>query len=903
MLNLFTNRPPVSEPISRQSLINLLEAAFQTHEYRYARQISLGWLAFFPGDLEVKRNYAHAMYRIGFKQQAISVLDEIIRIDPEDLETLKLRANMLGSQDVPEQLNTSLYILDSSHTWQPGNFALAETFRRSYQWLKDQDRPLATWEVNSLGLPTGLEEGGIASLASHVQLDLPLLGVIHLRCLATQQADNHAIRLLAGDYLARWPDCLAFKLILAQYFMPSDPDAGVAYLHEAVTVDTSAQVAKRIWGSDFTFRKIWPGVMEVAPGHPTSPQSIPVPAPISALLGWNQLPEPPIKGKDVQPEGVRQNQKQIPQKPLFTTQIPHSPKSGGNHYSYPIISELRQIAKTMKLPALSRVDGRYPVYVILSTRHGLVNQYGEIGAGLVIESMQQLAEVIANYRQWDSLVFLADDPDFMSLTKNIEIEASQPQDPWAIKLALTDLDAELSKVGEMIGAVLIVGGPEILPFHHLPNPVDDSDRDVPSDNPYATRDENYFVPEWPVGRLPSGNSNDAGMLVKLLQNTIEYHNNQNQSRNRFAHFWVMVRKSIHDLRRPPWRKRKSYGYSAAVWRRASVSVFRPIGDPHHLIVSPPAQVSTSCAIRRPNKSCISLPLTRLAYFNLHGLPDTDEWYGQRDPAEPGDDQDFPLALRAADIRADAHLGQPAPEIVFSEACFGAHILEKKIDEAIALKFLASGSKVVVGSTCISYGSIGTPLIAADLLGHTFWHYLMDGQPAGEALRRAKIRLVKEMNQRQGYLDGEDQKSLLSFVFYGDPLIQIHDLARGPKTIMRSNQSQTSVQTVCDRTNGDLQSQKISKDTLVQVKEFVAEYLPGMSDADLHFSYERLNCEGSGHICPTSQLQSKSPHQQRKPTRRVVTLSKTIQENSHKHAQFARMTIDEQGKLVKLVVSR
>ena len=55
----------------------------------------------------------------------------------------------------------------------------------------------------------------------------------------------------------------------------------------------------------------------------------------------------------------------------------------------------------------------------------------------------------------------------------------------------------------MIGAVLIVGGHSILPFHMLPNPTDDDDDTVYSDNPYTTSDENYLAPEWPVGRLPT----------------------------------------------------------------------------------------------------------------------------------------------------------------------------------------------------------------------------------------------------------------------------------------------------------------------------------------------------------------------------------------------------------------
>jgi hypothetical protein len=44
-------------------------------------------------------------------------------------------------------------------------------------------------------------------------------------------------------------------------------------------------------------------------------------------------------------------------------------------------------------------------------------------------------------------------------------------------------------------------------------------------------------------------------------------------------------------------------------------------------------------------------------------------------------------------------------VVFSEACYGGHILGKCEHESLALRFLSMGTLVVVGSTCISYGSI------------------------------------------------------------------------------------------------------------------------------------------------------------------------------------------------------
>ena len=70
----------------------------------------------------------------------------------------------------------------------------------------------------------------------------------------------------------------------------------------------------------------------------------------------------------------------------------------------------------------------------------------------------------------------------------------------------------------------------------------------------------------------------------------------------------------------------SFGYSAEVWRKASIEVFQQIGSPKDLVTSPPIDIMKS-------ENRIDLNMRgRLGYFNLHGLVDTGEWYGQRDPA-------------------------------------------------------------------------------------------------------------------------------------------------------------------------------------------------------------------------------------------------------------------------------
>ncbi len=272
--------------------------------------------------------------------------------------------------------------------------------------------------------------------------------------------------------------------------------------------------------------------------------------------------------------------------------------------------------------------------------------------------------------------------------------------------------------------------------------------------------------------------------------------------------------------------------------------------------------------------------------------------------------DFPVALRPQDLdHSDYPAMQRQMEFVFSEACYGANICDKALDESLALKFLDRGSLAVVGSTCTAYGSITSPLIDADLLGRAYWHYLGEGYSAGDALRRAKIKLVQEMERRQGYLDGEDQKTLISFVLYGDPLAQFIKTQAFPQLkraktngILRRKSQPPQVITVCDRAQPEEKNAPVPAETLERAKRLAEQYLPGMEDAEYHISREHALCNGFGHTCPTAQIGQKSIPD-RQPDRQVITLSKTIHQDALNHYRFARMTFNPQGKLVKLVVSR
>jgi hypothetical protein len=111
-----------------------------------------------------------------------------------------------------------------------------------------------------------------------------------------------------------------------------------------------------------------------------------------------------------------------------------------------------------------------------------------------------------------------------------------------------------------------------------------------------------------------------------------------------------------------------------------------------------------------------------------------------------------------------------------------------------------------------------------------------------------------------------------------------------------------VSTVCDKGTEASSPEAIPEEVLRQVKSVVAEYLPGMKEANMSYSHEHAGCTSHEHTCPTAQMGNKSIPAQ-KPDRQVVTLSKQYRQQEHLHRQYARLTLDAQGKLVKLVVSR
>lgn len=892
------NRPSAhNEPkmIERSRLLQYLQSALQANSYQFIRQATVAWLASYPGDLEINLLFAKALIQEGRGQMALPILEKILRTDPEYIDALRVAETLYAKEDASkaESVRGLLRALGQSFSTSGSVPAWANSLLQARQAIK----------------AGSLENAQSALFDVLTQSDYPsLAGATHIQ-LVTLQNDAAALLNLTRLYHARWPDCLQIGLPLAKLWMDNgQQDDAVSLLHECASLDPVGQVPQRLWGTNFEYKALYPEKMQIV-------ENFAIPAQIASKFGLNNLfsGQPAVSAanagdaKDGKPfsylskesladapvvdeysaqslTGAIRTEVQTFDGYSLTSESDFAGEAEVKETSAKpkdkeiekIQREFEKIADELKTPNVVRSDNRYPAYVILSTKSGLAAQYGQQSAQVILNEMEQLALSVAKRNGWHAVIFL---PDDMATCGKYGITPVDAVDPWKIKLSLADLDKALEKTGEMIGCVLIVGGDKVVPFHNLPNPTDDSDATVPSDNPYASLDKNYFVADWPVGRLPGDSSTDSGLLLSQIRNATLYHSDEAETQSwlnqliRILLFWNHAySKNFTNL-----------GYTAAIWQRSSLSAFRPMGEGRNLSLSPNGKTTAF--------SPAKMTSAPYCYFNLHGVEDGSAWYGQKDSSDNSGGEDFPVAIQPADVKKNSE----APRIVISEACYGGHILGKNEDDSMALTFLGSGVLAMIASTTIAYGSVTTPLIGGDLLANLVMSYLSKGLAIGAAFCKAKVDFVREMNLRQGYLDGEDQKTLISFVLYGDPLVAYDPYAAMKSTYAREK-NHPVVKTVVDQALDEAKTSAVSARAIASAKEMVRDYLPGIEYAEVRISQQHVRVNGA------VQARSKASAEHA-ASRTVVSFSKQVTFDHHIHRQFARVTLDAQGKVVKMAISR
>ncbi len=860
-----TSRESKTTSLDRLKMLKFLDAGLAGNSSRFTRQAALSWLTSFPGDLEVNLAYARALVQEKRFVHAAPVVQKVLRADPEFAEAAILGEEVFANCE-PNSLPKVAGTIRALGGYPVHGEAVPEWASKLNQIRKHLNHNELEQAQDAL-----ME---IISESEKVEL------VCYYHLLLTQkQGDRETLITLARLYQSRWPDCVPIALMLADALMGNgETDEAVRLLHFCAASDPSAQVATRMWGKQFAYQPLYPQEMVID-------LDLPIPAEVAGRLGLNVL-APAGSGLGTGSTGKTEATAFDGYRVLHTEDATFAdhPKTrdAAKKVKSPFITEIeetfKKVANDIGQPKLTHNDDRFPAYVILTMRSGLKEQYGVQSTNLIIDELRNLSKVVEQKAGWSSVMFM---PDDLTICGKYNITPVDTIDPWKIKLALVDLDKALEKSGERIGALLIVGGDEVVPFHRLPNPTDDGDENVPSDGPYGALDTNYFVSDWPVGRLPGEHGTDAGLLMEQLHSVLAYHSAELKKPStitsvlRVLFFWDQ-----------PWAKYfTNIGYTASVWRRSSLVTFRPVGEGRNLYLSPNGKTS-SFDVRK-------LGQAQIGYFNVHGIEDGCEWYGQKDPVENESGPDYPIALRPADIEKLTS----SPRIVYCEACYGGHIFGKKESESIALSMLSKGVMAMISSTTISYGSVTTPLIGADLFGYLTLKNLRDGLSVGTAMTKAKVEFVREMNRRQGYLDGEDQKTLISFVLYGDPLVA-YDPGKAMQKGSPRDLNHPVIKTLSDISVLEKQEEKLDPKMIAQAKNMVKGYLPGIEYAEVRIRNQQLNGwtaysggkrSGKTRTTPAGQV--------------VVSFSKQVTQSDQVHKQYAQVTMDKEGKMVKLAVSR
>jgi len=835
----FSN-PNQNEKINRGTVIQLIVSALQNNKNVFGRQLAQKWLTYYPGDLTIQYYLALFYQKEKQNELALELTRKLIETDPEFLAAHELFIQLPIKDEERDLSLACIYVLGGAVQ----NKGLLPGWSPALRVVK-----------KSLGKEKYENASDLMVRILSLKLDNPIINLFHLKSIYFQK-DTTALRNLAEIYQKKWPNTLFYKLVLSEQLLETgEEEESVNLLHDCVARDSAGQIARRLWGDQHVFLPLWPDDLSIR-------FDFQVPIEVASDMGWNRLPE----GKVEESKYVFYEESEIVNKNYSGSERSEAFKEAEK--------EFQRIAKSIKKEFTGRIDGRFPVYVIMTTKAGMIQQYGEQTYNIIFQLVSQINLIMQKKPGWDSVIFI---PDDTKLQQKLNLAPITVIDPWKIKVAIHDLDKVLAKRGERIGAMLIVGGNEVVPFHRLPNPTDDVDDEIYSDNPYGSLDNNYFLTNWPLGRIIGEKGQDAGLLIQQLRQIVKFHMQPKSVNN----VWDRIVRSFTNIF--TYKYLSSVGYSASVWKKSSSTVYKTLGETKSLFVSPND--------KKLNLTKQDLVGSDFGYFNLHGVVDRPEWFGQRDYLDPPGN-DYPVALTPEDLISNGK----SPKVVLTEACYGGHVFGKNENESIALKYLSIGTNVVIGSTSTSYGSVAPPLIAADLFAQLFWQHIREGYLVGESFQRAKIAFVQEMMKRQGYLDGEDQKTLIQFVYYGDPFF----IYEGKEIqIKRANliERPERIKIISDHKNGG-SILDIPEETMNQVKSSLKSYLPGIDNADVKMS--RLQMGSSRYKSSKDQLHSKAKVLNDKF---VVTVRNPMQINKNRYYQIARLTMDNKGSVIKLAMSR
>lgn len=178
------------------------------------------------------------------------------------------------------------------------------------------------------------------------------------------------------------------------------------------------------------------------------------------------------------------------------------------------------------------------------------------------------------------------------------------------------------------------------------------------------------------------------------------------------------------------------------------------------------------------------PHASIYLFNMHGdkHPDSNDYYGES-MAQPEQPSAMFPGVTPRQFRDILH-----PNVVVSEACYGAKPDRRKQDESILLSSLGAKTVLFFGSTNIAWGCVdqqvgdgedcdGQPLGCADVLARSAIYGLLNGKDAGYALSLARWTVFQECGFRPQAVD-----TVLEFNLFGDPSLSVYGCSQKDRSL-------------------------------------------------------------------------------------------------------------------------
>ena len=898
--------------INRSQIIELSNAAYQVENHIFAKKILISWLKKYPNDLWIQYRLAIILLKLGMKEEAIRLSEIIVNHDPEFIEVWSLLAALYPNLSDGKKIATKRVKL-----------------LRSFEKQDAHQNPKQNWPSVS-----GKTKKNKAIDLDDID-DFDILSAIWMaKKLGSEKDLNSSIRLLK-IYSRRWPKAIQFKLMLGDVMNRMGcSEEGIRIIHGTLEEDITGQVARRIWKNENPYRDLWidPENLSLEIAGVKIPMPVAKRAKLDKVLEFQDI----IENEKNLAEGFEANQTgsmisiNESESPAFTVENSLTQDNEVQQHSAKVLSnpdkksknpDIDKTSLSNDLPAVIKrtekkkeispslfafkgkvakffswndkrfaeknpgfikeyvyklniedADERFPVYVVLSTVTGLTAKYGKNNKDFIDQEMRSVVDAVENREGWNAMVFYPD--EFQS-------SSNSTPDAESIRSSIIKLDQSLAEKGSMIGALLIIGGHDVVPFFTLNNPAMDDDLKIYSDAPYASSDSvSFYDQQWQVGRLPGDNTNDPGLLLSQLREIQNHHMTKFNGQINNAKKSITGKQQVIGKLAKAVKATKYFGYSCAVWQRPSVAVYKNLTDAANLLISPATMAS-------------NFPVSRLedidyAYFNLHGIKGQPNWYGQKDTKDTSSIPMIPVALEISNIQNISK----APKIVFAENCYGSEIINRNESNAFSLHMIGEKTHVFIGSTAIAYGAMNLPLTAADLLANLFWKHLLTNVSCGEAFRRARKNLATEIESSSGSLDGEVQKTLISFVFYGDPLYAIDDDADITDRMQRAK-TPRNYELVRERLDSKVAIDfSMAKRIYDEVKEIYK--MEGVSDEFSTFTIQKqiVSSKSGNKIDEFERNQNY-----------VIVFSKDTRIGNMLDRLITRVTVSKEGKIVKVSFSR